>query len=49
MTRLAKRLRGSREMTRSRRSLQSAIENAATPSLREELIMVAQRSAARLT
>jgi hypothetical protein len=48
MTRLAQRLRGRREMNRSRRSLQSAIDNASTPALRDELIMVAQRSAARL-
>ncbi len=48
MTRLAQRLRGRREMTRSRRSLQSAIDNAATPSLRDELIMVSQRTASRL-
>lgn len=48
MTRLAQRLRGRREMNRDRRSLQSAIDNATSPALRDELIMVAQRSASRL-
>jgi hypothetical protein len=49
MTRLAKSLRGRREQHRTRRALQSAIDNAATPAMRDELIMVAQRSAAHLT
>jgi hypothetical protein len=48
MTRLAQRLRGRREMNRDRRALQSAIDNATSPALRDELIMVAQRSASRL-
>jgi hypothetical protein len=40
---LAKAIRNRREANRSRRELQRAIRNAATPALRDELILVAQR------
>ena len=40
---LAKALRSRRESNRTRREIAKAISNAATPALRDELIMVAQR------
>lgn len=41
---LAKALRRHRKSTRDRRELDRAIANAATPALRDELILAAQRS-----
>jgi hypothetical protein len=43
MSRLAKAIRSHRESRRTRRALDVAIQNAATPSMRDELIMVGQR------
>lgn len=48
MNRLAKAIRNHREIARTRRALTSAIENAATPAMRDELIMIAQRANSRL-
>jgi hypothetical protein len=42
--RLAKAIKSHRESTRTRRDLESAINNAATPSMRDELILVGQRA-----
>jgi hypothetical protein len=44
MSRLAKAIRSHREISRTGRELNRAISNAATPSMRDELIMVAQRA-----
>jgi len=44
MSRLAKAIRSHRETSRTRRELNRAISNAATPAMRDELILVAQRS-----
>jgi uncharacterized protein YjiS (DUF1127 family) len=44
MSRLVNVIRSHREISRTRRELNRAISNAATPSLRDELIMVAQRA-----
>jgi hypothetical protein len=44
MSRLTKAIRSRREMSRTRRELNRAISNAATPSMRDELILVAQRA-----
>jgi hypothetical protein len=44
MFRLAKAIKSHRESTRTRRALESAINNAATPSIRDELILVGQRT-----
>lgn len=43
MSRLAKAIRSHREINRTRRELDRAISNAATPTMRDELILVAQR------
>lgn len=43
MSSLAKAIRSRREISRTRRALNVAISNAATPAMRDELIMVAQR------
>lgn len=43
MSRLTKSIRSHREINRSRRELDRAISNAATPAMRDELILVAQR------
>jgi hypothetical protein len=43
MSRLAKAIRSRRESRRTRRELEVAINNATTPSLRDELILVGQR------
>jgi len=43
MSRLAKALRSRREF-RNRRALEIAINTAATPSMRDELILIGQRS-----
>lgn len=45
MSSLAKVLRSRREYSRNRRVIERAISNAATPAMRDELIMVAQRGA----
>jgi hypothetical protein len=42
--RLVKVIRSHHEISRTRRELNRAISNAATPSLRDELILVAQRT-----
>jgi hypothetical protein len=44
MSRLAKAIRSHRESRRGRLALEAAIHNAPTPSLRDELILVAQRT-----
>ena len=44
MLRLVKVIRSYQEISRTRRELNRAISNAATPSLRDELILVAQRN-----
>ena len=44
MSRLSKVIRSHREMSRTRRELNRAINNATTPAMRDELIMVAQRA-----
>ena len=43
MSRLSKAIRSRRDIARTRRELNRAIANAATPALRDELILVAQR------
>ncbi len=48
MSRLAKAIRSHRELNRTRRALAAAIEHASTPAMRDELIMIAQRSSSRL-
>jgi hypothetical protein len=44
MSRLVKVIRRQREISRTRWELNRAISNAATPSMRDELILVAQRA-----
>jgi hypothetical protein len=44
MSRLAQAIRSRRESRRTRLALEVAIRNAATPSLRDELILVGQRT-----
>jgi uncharacterized protein YjiS (DUF1127 family) len=44
MSRLAQAIRSRREYRRTRRALDVAISNATTPSLRDELILVGQRT-----
>ena len=44
MFRLAKAIKSRRESTRTRKALEYAISNAATPSMRDELILVGQRT-----
>jgi hypothetical protein len=44
MSRLAKAFRSHREFGRSRREIDRAISNAASPAMRDELINVAQRN-----
>ncbi len=43
MSRLGKVIQSHREINRTRRELNRAIANAATPAMRDELILVAQR------
>jgi hypothetical protein len=43
MSRLIKVIRSHQEINRTRRQLNRAIANAATPAMRDELILVAQR------
>jgi hypothetical protein len=44
MSRLGKAIRSHHEISRTRRELNRAISNAATPAMRDELILVAQRA-----
>ncbi|HLT61463.1 MAG TPA: hypothetical protein VK020_09745 [Microlunatus sp.] len=44
MSRLAKAFRSRREINRTRREINRAINTAATPAMRDELILVAQRN-----
>jgi hypothetical protein len=44
MSRLAKAIRSRRENRRTRRQLEIAINNAATPSMRDELLLFGQRT-----
>ena len=46
MSRLGQTIRSHREINRTRRELARAISNAATPAMRDELIIVAQRTGA---
>lgn len=43
---LAKAVRSRRELSRNRRAFNRALNNAATPAMRDELIIVAQRQQA---
>lgn len=43
MSRLAKAIRSHREISRTRREVARAIDHAATPAMRDELILIAQR------
>ena len=47
MSRLAESFRNHRRTARDRRAIERAITNAATPALRDELIMVARRQTPR--
>lgn len=44
MSRLTKAVRSHRELRRTRTEINRAISNAATPAMRDELVMVAQRN-----
>jgi hypothetical protein len=44
MSRLAKAIQSRREISRNRRALEHAISNAATPAMRDDLILAAQRT-----
>ena len=44
MSRLAKAIRSHREISRTRREVSRAMDHAATPAMRDELIMIAQRA-----
>jgi hypothetical protein len=44
MSRLAKAIRSHREISRTRREIGRAINDAPTPAMRDELIIVAQRN-----
>jgi hypothetical protein len=44
MSRLARAIRSRRENSRNRQALEQAISNAATPSMRDDLILAAQRT-----
>ena len=44
MNRLAKAIKSRRESNRTRKALEYAISNAATPTMRDELILVGQRT-----
>jgi len=48
MSSIAKAIRSHRELNRTRREINRAISNAASPALRDELIAVAQRSGSPL-
>lgn len=43
MSRIANAIRSSREVSRNRREIGRAIERAATPAMRDEIILMAQR------
>jgi len=43
MSRITKAIRSSRETNRNRRELGRAIDSAATPAMRDEIILMAQR------
>jgi len=43
MSRITTAIRSNREMSRNRRELGRAIERAATPAMRDEIILMAQR------
>jgi hypothetical protein len=43
MSNLAKAIRSRREFARTRRAVNRAIDSASTPSMRDELIVIAQR------
>ncbi|QNK82356.1 hypothetical protein [Nakamurella sp. PAMC28650] len=43
MSRLTNAIRNSREVSRNRRAIGRAIERAATPAMRDEIILMAQR------
>ena len=43
MSRLAKAIRSHRETARTRREVSRAIDQASTPAMRDELILMAQR------
>jgi len=45
MSRITQSIRTSREQSRNRRELGRAIERAATPAMRDEIILMAQRQA----
>ena len=44
MSRLAKAIRSRREMQRTRRAINLAINSAATPAMRDDLLLAAQRA-----
>ena len=44
MSRLAKAIRSRREMQRTRRAINLAINSAATPAMRDDLLLAAQRT-----
>jgi hypothetical protein len=46
---LTARMRARRAAARNRRAIDQAIENAATPSMRHELIVIAQSQARRIS
>ncbi len=43
MSRIANAIRSNREISRNRREIGRAIERAATPAMRDEIILMAQR------
>ena len=43
MSRLSKAFRSHRDMARTRREVSRAIDHAATPAMRDELILISQR------
>ena len=43
MSRITEAIRNNREMTRNRREISRAIDRAATPAMRDEIILMAQR------
>ncbi len=43
MSRITNKIRSNREISRNRRELGRAIERAATPAMRDEIILMAQR------
>ncbi len=47
MSRITNAIRSNREISRNRRELGRAIERAATPAMRDEIILMAQRQGIR--